>query len=55
MVEVRVMQKSKMIFTIGPSSDNEETIREFIKNEMSAARLIFLMELMKATKRLLKK
>ncbi|BFK82664.1 pyruvate kinase [Clostridium baratii] len=35
------MQKSKMIFTIGPSSDNEETIREFIKNGMSAARLNF--------------
>lgn len=35
------MQKSKMIFTIGPSSDNEDTIREFIKNGMSTARLNF--------------
>lgn len=35
------MQKTKMIFTIGPSSDNENTIREFIKIGMSAARLNF--------------
>lgn len=35
------MQKTKMIFTIGPASDNEETIREFIKTGMSAARLNF--------------
>ena len=25
------MQKTKMIFTIGPASDNEETLRKFIK------------------------
>lgn len=35
------MQKTKMIFTIGPSSDNEKTLREFIKIGMSAARLNF--------------
>lgn len=35
------MQKTKMIFTIGPSSDNEETLRKFIKIGMSAARLNF--------------
>lgn len=35
------MQKTKMIFTIGPSSDNEQTLREFIKIGMSAARLNF--------------
>ena len=35
------MQKTKMIFTIGPSSDNEETLREFIKIGMSVARLNF--------------
>ena len=35
------MQKTKMIFTIGPASDNEETLREFIKIGMSAARLNF--------------
>lgn len=33
------MQKTKMIFTIGPSSDREDTLREFIKIGMSAARL----------------
>lgn len=33
------MQKTKMIFTIGPSSDSEETLKEFIKIGMSAARL----------------
>ncbi|MDU5108837.1 MAG: pyruvate kinase [Clostridium sp.] len=35
------MQKTKMIFTIGPASDNEEVIRKFIKIGMSAARLNF--------------
>lgn len=35
------MQKTKMIFTIGPSSDSEQTLREFIKIGMSAARLNF--------------
>lgn len=35
------MQKTKMIFTIGPSSDNEETLRKFIEIGMSAARLNF--------------
>ena len=35
------MQKTKMIFTIGPSSDNEATLREFIKIGMSVARLNF--------------
>lgn len=35
------MQKTKMIFTIGPASDNEDTLREFMKIGMSAARLNF--------------
>lgn len=35
------MQKTKMIFTIGPASDNEETLREFIKIGMNVARLNF--------------
>lgn len=35
------MQKTKMIFTIGPASDNEDILREFIKLGMSAARLNF--------------
>lgn len=35
------MQKTKMIFTIGPASDNEETLRRFIEIGMSAARLNF--------------
>ena len=35
------MQKTKMIFTIGPASDNEETLRKFIQIGMSAARLNF--------------
>ncbi|MDU1855336.1 MAG: pyruvate kinase, partial [Clostridium baratii] len=35
------MQKTKMIFTIGPASDSEEVLREFIKIGMSAARLNF--------------
>ncbi|AOR22665.1 pyruvate kinase [Clostridium taeniosporum] len=35
------MQKTKMIFTIGPASDNEETIRKFIEIGMNAARLNF--------------
>ena len=35
------MQKTKMIFTIGPASDNEETLRKFIEIGMSAARLNF--------------
>ena len=35
------MQKTKMIFTIGPASDNEETLRKFIELGMSAARLNF--------------
>ncbi|MDD7794894.1 pyruvate kinase [Clostridium sp. 'White wine YQ'] len=33
------MQKTKMIFTIGPASNNEEILREFIKIGMSVARL----------------
>jgi pyruvate kinase len=35
------MQKTKMIFTIGPASDNEEMLRTFIELGMSAARLNF--------------
>lgn len=35
------MQKTKMIFTIGPASEKEEILREFIKIGMSAARLNF--------------
>lgn len=35
------MQKTKMIFTIGPASEKEEVIREFIKIGMNAARLNF--------------
>ena len=35
------MQKTKMIFTIGPASDNEETIKKFIEIGMNAARLNF--------------
>ncbi|MDO4535785.1 MAG: pyruvate kinase [Clostridium perfringens] len=35
------MQKTKMIFTIGPSSDNEDVLREFIKIGMNVARLNF--------------
>lgn len=35
------MQKTKMIFTIGPASDNEKTLREFIKIGMNVARLNF--------------
>ncbi|MGL5615315.1 MAG: pyruvate kinase [Sarcina sp.] len=35
------MQKTKMIFTIGPASDNEEVLRKFIQIGMSAARLNF--------------
>ena len=35
------MQKTKMIFTIGPASDNEETLKKFIEIGMSAARLNF--------------
>ncbi|MDD6794573.1 MAG: pyruvate kinase [Clostridiaceae bacterium] len=35
------MQKTKMIFTIGPASDNEEMLRKFIEIGMSAARLNF--------------
>lgn len=35
------MQKTKMIFTIGPASDNEAILRQFIKIGMSAARLNF--------------
>ncbi len=35
------MQKTKMIFTIGPASDNEEILRKFITIGMSAARLNF--------------
>lgn len=34
-------QKTKMIFTIGPASDNEDTLRKFIQIGMSAARLNF--------------
>ncbi|WP_027625209.1 pyruvate kinase [Clostridium lundense] len=32
------MQKTKMVFTIGPSSDNEEVLSELIKSGMSASR-----------------
>ena len=35
------MQKTKMIFTIGPASDTEEILRKFIQIGMSAARLNF--------------
>ena len=35
------MQKTKMIFTIGPASDTEEVLRKFIQIGMSAARLNF--------------
>ena len=35
------MQKTKMIFTIGPASDNEEVLGKFIDIGMSAARLNF--------------
>ncbi|MGL5244887.1 MAG: pyruvate kinase [Sarcina sp.] len=35
------MQKTKMIFTIGPASDNESVLKEFIRLGMSAARLNF--------------
>ena len=35
------MQKTKMIFTIGPASDNEEILSQFIDIGMSAARLNF--------------
>ncbi|WP_297634092.1 pyruvate kinase [uncultured Clostridium sp.] len=35
------MQKTKMIFTIGPASDNENVLRQFIQIGMSAARLNF--------------
>ena len=35
------MQKTKMIFTIGPASDSEEVLRKFIEIGMSAARLNF--------------
>lgn len=35
------MQKTKMIFTIGPASDNEEILGKFIDIGMSAARLNF--------------
>lgn len=35
------MQKTKMIFTIGPASDSEEVLRKFIRIGMNAARLNF--------------
>ena len=35
------MQRTKMIFTIGPASDKEDIIRKFINIGMSAARLNF--------------
>lgn len=35
------MQKTKMIFTIGPASDKEEILRKFIQIGMSVARLNF--------------
>ncbi|GIM29194.1 pyruvate kinase [Clostridium polyendosporum] len=35
------MQKTKMIFTIGPASEKEQILREFIKIGMTAARLNF--------------
>lgn len=35
------MQKTKMIFTIGPASDNEEILSKFMDIGMSAARLNF--------------
>ena len=35
------MQKTKMIFTIGPASDTEEVLKRFIQIGMSAARLNF--------------
>ncbi|MGL4772060.1 MAG: pyruvate kinase [Clostridium sp.] len=35
------MQKTKMIFTIGPASDKEEVLKKFVDIGMSAARLNF--------------
>ena len=35
------MQKTKMIFTIGPSSDSEEVLTQFIQIGMNVARLNF--------------
>lgn len=35
------MQKTKMVFTIGPTSDNEQILSELIKAGMNAARLNF--------------
>lgn len=35
------MQRTKMIFTIGPASDNEEILRKFIQIGMNVARLNF--------------
>lgn len=35
------MQKTKMVFTIGPASDNENILSELIKAGMNAARLNF--------------
>jgi len=35
------MQKTKMVFTIGPTSDNEKVLSELIKAGMNAARLNF--------------
>lgn len=35
------MQKTKMIFTIGPASDDEDTLTQFIKIGMNVARLNF--------------
>ena len=35
------IQRIKMIFIIGPASDNQETIRKFIKIWMSSDRLNF--------------
>ena len=45
------MQKTKMIFTIGPVSDNEKVLRKFIKIGMNAARLNFSHDLMKSIRK----
>lgn len=39
--EIINMQKTKMVFTIGPASESEETLSKLIEAGMSAARLNF--------------
>ena len=45
------MQKTKMIFTIGPSSDSEEVLTQFIQIGMNVARLNFSHEHKKLIKK----